>query len=52
MNPNEDPTFLCPECGRRFVVDLNGGYLQHCPVCGQLNIVAEDVDIYIGQVRE
>lgn len=48
MNPNEDPTFLCPECARRFIVDLNGGVLQHCPICGNLCLVAEDVDICIG----
>lgn len=36
MNPNTDPTFLCPYCAVRFNIDQNGGYLQYCPTCGAL----------------
>lgn len=36
MNPNENPTCLCPYCSVRFTVDQNGGDLQHCPTCGAL----------------
>lgn len=36
MNPNDDPTLVCPCCAVRFTADQNGGTLQHCPTCGAL----------------
>lgn len=41
MNPNVDPTFLCPHCSVRFHIDQNGGRLQYCPTCGALLEVTE-----------
>lgn len=34
MNPNEDPTFLCPHCSVRFNIDQNSGMILDCPTCG------------------
>lgn len=34
MNPNENPTTVCPYSSRRFIVNQNAGNLQDCPECG------------------
>lgn len=46
MNPNNDPTYLCPWCAVRFTIDQNAGIVQHCPTCGALLDVTEEADYH------
>lgn len=43
MNPNEDPTTVCPYCAVRFTINQNAGVLQDCPTCGARIDLTEEV---------